>query len=50
VLHIKTVNQSKKNIYVEKVVLNGITFESNFFTHSDIANGGELVFYMSDIY
>lgn len=40
-------NQGKKNIYVKKVTLNGQTLNRLFITHSEIINGGELVFYMS---
>jgi len=40
-------NQSDKNVYVKKVLLNGEELEGNFLTHEAIVNGGELVFYMS---
>ena len=41
-------DQSDKNVYVKKVTLNGNTLDRNYLTHSEIMNGGELVFYMSD--
>ena len=44
---IKAKNQSDKNVYVQKVALNGKILDRNYITHSEIMNGGELVFYMS---
>lgn len=46
VLTIKADNQSSKNIYVKSVKLNGKETDSFTFSHSDIANGGELAFTM----
>lgn len=43
---INTVNYSPKNIYIQSVTLNGKPYEKRFITHSDIAEGGELVFKM----
>jgi len=48
ILIIKTIDQSEKNIYVQKVELNGKTLDRDYFLHSDIVNGSELVFYMGD--
>ncbi|QCX40969.1 glycoside hydrolase family 92 protein [Aureibaculum algae] len=45
---ISTKNQSKKNVYVEKVELNGEILERPFITHEAIMSGGNLTFYMSD--
>jgi predicted alpha-1,2-mannosidase len=45
---IKTKNQSARNIYVQRVVLNGRTLDRRYITHGEIMSGGELVFYMSD--
>ena len=39
-------NQSLKNVYVQKMVLNGKTLNSLFISHADIINGGEITFYM----
>lgn len=44
---VKTSNQSKENIYIEKIELNGKTLRRNYITHSEIMNGGEITFYMS---
>lgn len=44
---VEAVNQSDKNVYVEKVVLNGRLLPSPFINHAAIANGGKIVFYMS---
>lgn len=46
-LAITTRNQSEKNVYVEKVVVNGKEIKNHILKHADIANGGEIVFYMS---
>lgn len=40
-------NQSKKNVFVDKVTLNGKPLHSPFITHDDIKQGGRLHFYMS---
>lgn len=39
-------NQSPKNVYVQKMVLNGKPLDSLFISHADIMNGGEITFYM----
>ena len=39
-------NQSAKNVYVNKVELNGKVLSGQFIKHLDITNGGTLVFYM----
>ncbi|RYZ36595.1 MAG: glycoside hydrolase family 92 protein, partial [Sphingobacteriales bacterium] len=44
---ISTLNQGPKNVYVSKVLLNGKELKEPFIRHSDMMNGGELVFYMS---
>ncbi len=41
-------NQSDKNVYVQKVTLNGKVLDRNYITWLEIMGGGELVFYMSD--
>lgn len=43
---VRTRNQGDKNVYVQKVTLNGKTLERTYITHSEITDGGELVFYM----
>ena len=44
---IEVINQSEKNIYVQKTLLNGKQFDELFLNHSDIINGSKLTFYMS---
>jgi predicted alpha-1,2-mannosidase len=39
-------NQSDKNVYVQKILLNGKVLDSYFLSHSDIMNGGEMTFVM----
>ena len=41
-------NQSKENVYVTKVTLNGEELTTPFIKHSEIMKGGKLVFYMSN--
>ncbi|RYG17408.1 MAG: glycoside hydrolase family 92 protein [Chitinophagaceae bacterium] len=43
---IEAINQSDKNVYVQKVLLNGKQLLTPFIKHADITNGGKLVFYM----
>ena len=46
-LSIEAKNQSDKNVYVNKVLLNGKEINRTYITHSEIMNGGKLVFEMS---
>jgi predicted alpha-1,2-mannosidase len=39
-------NNSKENIYVDNILLNGQPWDKNFITHETILNGGELNFSM----
>ena len=41
-------NQSKENIYVKSVTVNGITIKENLISHTDIENGGTLIFEMTN--
>ncbi|MES2558175.1 MAG: GH92 family glycosyl hydrolase [Bacteroidota bacterium] len=43
---IDVVNQSEKNVYVQKVLLNGKPLNSLFLEHEAITKGGALTFYM----
>jgi predicted alpha-1,2-mannosidase len=44
---IEAVNQSDKNVYVQKVLLNDKPLARPFLTHDDIVKGGKITFYMS---
>jgi predicted alpha-1,2-mannosidase len=44
---IEAKNQSDKNVFVQKVELNGKALTQPFLNHADLANGGKLTFYMS---
>ncbi len=46
-LKITANNQSDKNVYVTSVTLNGEKLDGCYITHSQLMNGGELVFEMS---
>ena len=41
-------NQSKENIYVKSVKVNGIVIKENLISHTDIENGGTLIFEMTN--
>ena len=45
--NIEARDQSDKNVYVRKVVLNGQTLNRRYITHEEIMNGGNLTFFMS---
>jgi predicted alpha-1,2-mannosidase len=45
---VEAINQSDKNVYVQKVVLNGKQLEQPAITHEDIMKGGTLTFYMTN--
>ncbi|MFW5710255.1 MAG: GH92 family glycosyl hydrolase [Bacteroidota bacterium] len=45
---IKAHDKSDKNIYIQKVLLNGEEHNKGYITHQDIVNGGTLEFFMSD--
>lgn len=47
-LKITANNQSDKNVYVSSVTLNGEKLDGCYITHSQLMNGGELVFTMSN--
>ena len=40
-------NQGDKNVYIQKIELNGKLLNGLFITHEYIMNGGEITFYMS---
>ncbi|OXB21731.1 sugar hydrolase [Flavobacterium tructae] len=44
---VETINQSDKNVFVSKVILNGKQLDRPFLKHADIINGGKITFYMS---
>jgi len=43
---IEAINQSDKNVYVQKVLLNGKPIKDHIIRHTEIMAGGKLVFYM----
>jgi putative alpha-1,2-mannosidase len=44
---IKAKNNSKRNVYIQSVTLNGKKYDKNFITHEDVLKGGVLEFTMS---
>ncbi|MCC9019194.1 GH92 family glycosyl hydrolase [Flavobacterium lipolyticum] len=44
---VETINQSDKNVFVSKVILNGKQLDKPFLKHADVVNGGKITFYMS---
>lgn len=47
-LKITVHNQSENNKYVKNITVNGVSISSTSIKHSDIMNGGEIVFVMSN--
>ena len=47
-LTIEAKDQSDKNVYVKRVVVNGQTLKRPYLTYSEITNGGKITFYMDD--
>ena len=45
---IEAQNQGEKNVYVQKMILNGQPLTQLYLTHSDITSGGKLVFVMGE--
>jgi len=45
---IEAQNQSDKNVYVQKMILNGQPLNRLYLTHGDITSGGKLVFVMGE--
>ncbi len=43
---VETLHNSDENVYIQSVTLNGQTIERNYIMHSEIMNGGTLVFTM----
>ncbi|WP_162426676.1 GH92 family glycosyl hydrolase [Pontibacter pudoricolor] len=41
-------NQKDKNVYIQKMELNGKPVNRTYLTHTEIMSGGKLTFYMSD--
>lgn len=48
ILYINAVNQSKENVYVEKVTFNGKEIVNHMISHNEIAKGGTLNYFMSN--
>jgi predicted alpha-1,2-mannosidase len=46
VLSIQTKNQSEKNVYVQKVLLNGKEWKENYFIHGDLTAGATIMYEM----
>lgn len=47
VFRMSTKNHSPENVYVKSVTLNGKPYSKSYITHSDIEQGGEIIFEMS---
>ncbi len=46
---IKTINNSKSAIYIQKVEWNGEELKQSYISHQKLTNGGELTFFMGEI-
>jgi predicted alpha-1,2-mannosidase len=47
-LTIRAEDQSEKNVYVKRVTLNGKRLDRRYITHTELTNGGSLIFHMDD--
>jgi putative alpha-1,2-mannosidase len=47
-LRIVVNNQSKENVYVKSVLINGKVLKGAILKHNDIMNGGTIIFEMSN--
>jgi predicted alpha-1,2-mannosidase len=47
ILKIIAKNQSAENVFVQRILINGKALEGTLIKHSDLMNGGEIVFEMS---
>ncbi|MCJ8209822.1 GH92 family glycosyl hydrolase [Mucilaginibacter sp. RS28] len=47
-MHLVAKNNSSKNIYIQKVTLNGKPYTKSYISHADLTKGGELAFEMGD--
>jgi predicted alpha-1,2-mannosidase len=43
---IEAVNQSDKNVYIQKIMLNNVAINRSYLKHAEIMDGGKLVFVM----
>ena len=47
-LTITAKNQSKNNVYVKQIILNGTVLKGTSISHQDIMNGGDIIFKMTN--
>lgn len=45
---IEAKDQSKKNVYIQKLLLNGVPLKRPVLNHTELMKGGKLTFYMGD--
>ena len=48
-LEISAPNNNAENVYINKIMRNGIVYEKNYLSHSDLINGGKLQFEMTKV-
>ena len=46
---VETKNNSSENKYIQTIELNGKIIERNYITHTEIMNGGKLIFTMGNL-
>ncbi|WP_295771560.1 GH92 family glycosyl hydrolase [uncultured Mucilaginibacter sp.] len=47
-MHFITKNNSDKNIYIQRVILNGKIYAKSYISHADLMRGGKLIFEMGN--
>ena len=48
-LVVQSVNNSPTNVYVERISWNDVDLTEPYITHAELAAGGALTFYMTDV-
>ena len=48
-LEISAPSNNAENVYINKIMRNGIVYEKNYLSHSDLMNGGKLQFEMTKV-
>lgn len=47
---VRAIDNNAENIYIKKALLNGKPYDKNYIDYKDIVSGGELTFYMTNVW
>ena len=48
VFSVKTQNQGRENVYIQKIMLNGKELKRKYLLHKEINEGGEIIYFLGD--